>query len=569
MHKAISFVHVFKFIFENHYIIPEMKKGLLKLHRVVSVVVIAVSVLVLVPFTGDPIREHVLPGLMCGLYFFDRFVLIVVSLAVMNLAVFVGLLFAVFYAVYVLAQRRTGKDFRGTKTFGAFVFAGRVFAGLIVFMAWVVALTTIVVGLTVTPVYATVSIVLLSAGAAVACGIAKLKNISFRFRGAYLAGPGIIAVLSFLIFVVSGGAGYDNAVFAVAAPVMFALLFARRSGGHPVADRLFGGAGGPVCVALIVCSVTCLALAGEFLTGRPDPGLKRIGDAVKIYDLAYDRDSARLYFTSEKNDSFGYYDVRGGGSRVIEGVTRPERIALFPGRGLAFVAGAGGIHEFTVEPFERIGTIYETSTVDVQAVGGRYLVAVLSDLNSEVVLFDLDDPGRKPVDAGKASRLSYAVELTRAGDLYVGGWMISPFIFQTTFDGLVSGRGIIRKKYSRFMNMDMCVLEGAGRLLVAHPLNHGVDVLDAGSLGMIREERIPTGFGAREIECDARRGLLFSQNYFSGDVFVYDMGRKEMRNSYRTGPEIKAMEYDPETGVLYTGSRAGIFAIDAPVGYDQ
>jgi len=27
MHKAISFVHVFKFIFENHYIIDNMEYG--------------------------------------------------------------------------------------------------------------------------------------------------------------------------------------------------------------------------------------------------------------------------------------------------------------------------------------------------------------------------------------------------------------------------------------------------------------------------------------------------------------------------------------------------------------
>ena len=106
---------------------------------------------------------------------------------------------------------------------------------------------------------------------------------------------------------------------------------------------------------------------------------------------------------------------------------------------------------------------------------------------------------------------------------------------------------------------DMAYDPEQDRLFVPKLLSGDVLVVDAASLSLV--DRWPAGFGARPVEVDPIRRLLYVGNMYDGRVRVFDLDTGDSVLDTRLGGYIKGLTVDPTTHKAYTGCACGVFEI--------
>jgi DNA-binding beta-propeller fold protein YncE len=100
----------------------------------------------------------------------------------------------------------------------------------------------------------------------------------------------------------------------------------------------------------------------------------------------------------------------------------------------------------------------------------------------------------------------------------------------------------------------------AGHLYAALPLEQRIGVFDAQSLERVSE--ISTAGRVRDMEFDRDTGWLFTGSYFNGVVEQFDTRTGERLGSWRVGSLLRGVAWDAANRQLYTASAAGVHRIE-------
>lgn len=98
------------------------------------------------------------------------------------------------------------------------------------------------------------------------------------------------------------------------------------------------------------------------------------------------------------------------------------------------------------------------------------------------------------------------------------------------------------------------------RLYVARPLAAQVVEIDLSTLRVTR--RMSAGYGARDLEIDARRGLLYVGNYFAGTLDALDLSTGERAGRAFVGRLLRGLMLDTARDRLYLATGCGAKIIE-------
>ncbi|MFN7954344.1 MAG: hypothetical protein U0610_21640 [bacterium] len=308
-------------------------------------------------------------------------------------------------------------------------------------------------------------------------------------------------------------------------------------------------------LAPLTAMLVCAGFQIERGRGVDTAETRKLSDVTAIYDLRFEPETRRLYFSSRGEEAtLGWIEVDTRETRVLPAgaFENPQRLAISRAAHALVVSSPRGAIRLDLDDFADLRQLERHSSVDVAVANGRTAI-LAGEQNRTVRTLDLVSGEQRAFTLPGLYRWPYSLlwsaELDR---LFVADWMASPWLSAVRLDGTP-----IATRWVGFMNAGTCVLPGRNALLVARMFSRRVDELDAQTLE--RRGSIPVGFGVREIDCDPARGWLVALDHFRGVLSVLDLTSHRTLATTRIASGARAVAYDASTRTVYAGSRSGIF----------
>jgi YVTN family beta-propeller protein len=293
-----------------------------------------------------------------------------------------------------------------------------------------------------------------------------------------------------------------------------------------------------------------------------DPVFSVLDDRPNAYDFALvEGEPRKLAATYGLDKWLVYYDLTSQKRPKKHRLpwTGVQRLTLDPDRRKLWVAAWGHWGEGEVlgrvDPTRReIVDLYRSpgcrNAFEVAVDDRKARFYLLCEASHNILMYE---PRRKdPIATLELPGLdSYDLMMSRDGSrLYVSDWL-SPYL------SVVDAETLTLITRVRIGWTAFGVAEGAdGTIYVARPLASEVVAIHPDDLSVTA--RIDVGFGARDMEVDLKRGILFVGNYFDGTVDLIDMATGNRVARKFVGKLLRGLLYDPKDDRLYLATGCAV-----------
>ncbi|MCC6157978.1 MAG: hypothetical protein IT350_07980 [Deltaproteobacteria bacterium] len=283
----------------------------------------------------------------------------------------------------------------------------------------------------------------------------------------------------------------------------------------------------------------------------------------KIYDIKLMADGRTLLFCDKFGRRIGRLDLETGTIQWSERLDMlPERLLVdeSAGRVIAFLKEPLPIRpaataEFDLESLSRIRACPMGRWVDIAPSGRTGRFVAIQEMVGKIYEMDMESCGIH--DVGIGTMLPYDLTMSDANQHYfVSGWFYSSILSRV--DRYPHGAiGEARAAWLGPFSLGMASDDPQRSLFVARPTAWAIDVMDMDTL--TRRRRLPALPWIRAVASAPEVGLLFTANFFSGQVIALDSRSGDLVATWQ-GPEKEArtMVWDAGHRRLYVTGRSEI-----------
>jgi len=194
--------------------------------------------------------------------------------------------------------------------------------------------------------------------------------------------------------------------------------------------------------------------------------------------------------------------------------------------------------------------VEDSKLIDIDYDDGKYYL-----ITEDGRFYIVNDDGFA-VERFEKSRVSaYSIKIdSRRKKLYLTQWAMGCIV---KFD--LETMAPEKKKRFRTYVFGVDVDEEHGSVLMAQPTKSRIAVLDSETLAVRRY--LDAGYGVRDVQLDAGRGVVHSANYFDGTYTQTSYETGEIIKKVPVGPLARGVYHDSGTGETYAVSKCGVFRI--------